>query len=97
MKLVKFPFLDQPEGCPIEVDIEKDGTLFEEGDETAGAYYVLSGVMELCRLSENENFISGFASTENTQLSFGSVVWRSAVLRKQNGQRVGFSYSCNLF
>ena len=96
MKLVKFPFLDQPEDCPIEVDIGKDDTLFEEGGETAGAYYVLSGVMELCRLAENENFISGFESTENTQLSVGSVVWRSVVIRKQNGQQGGPSYSCNL-
>jgi len=47
MKLFKFPFLDQPEECPIEVDIGKDDTLFEEGGETAGAYFVLSGVMGL--------------------------------------------------
>ena len=47
MKLFKFLFLVQPEECPIEVDIGKDDTLFEEGSETAGAYFVLSGVMDL--------------------------------------------------
>ena len=75
MKLVKFPFLDQPEECPIEVDIEKDETLFEEGGETTGAYFVLSGVMELSRLAVNENFISGLESTKNTQLLVASVVF----------------------
>ena len=39
MKAVKFPFLDQLGECPIELDIEKDDMLFEDGDETAGACF----------------------------------------------------------
>ena len=55
IKLVKFPFLDQLGECPIRVDIEKDDALFEEEGETAGAYFVLSSVVEICWLRENAN------------------------------------------
>ena len=47
--------------------------LFEGGDETAGACFVLSVVMERSWLLENENFNSGFESAKNTEQSVGSV------------------------
>ena len=73
MKLVKFPFLDQLGECPIELNIKKGDALFVDGDETAGAWFVLNRVMERSWLIEKESFNSGFETAKNTELSVGSV------------------------
>ena len=70
MKLVKFPFLDQLGECPIQADIEIDDALFEEGGETAGAYFVSSGVLEPSRLREMRILIAALSllKIQNSQL-----------------------------
>ena len=61
--------------------------LFEGGDETAGAFFVLSAAMDRSWLLDNENFNSGFELAKNTEQSVGSVFWGSTVLRNQKGRR----------